>query len=81
MKKFGVILRGCSGSELRRYRTRATADRVRRVMRLWTARGMWTGWRTLGAVCDYAVMHHGWRTARIVDDCVATYRHNREVSA
>ena len=63
---YGVRISGCSGEETGLARDRATADRVRRVVREYKARGGWTGWRTLDALADLAAQMKGARTAAIL---------------
>ena len=65
---YGVRLTGCSGTDLVRYRSRSTADRVRRVIRAWIAQGEWSGWATLNALAEMAAARPGATVEHIIDD-------------
>ncbi len=63
---FGVIVRGCFvGHDHYFCDRRATANRIRRVLRLWREHRGWSGPATLSILIQFAVDSHGKHAAEI----------------
>jgi len=57
--KFGVNVKGCSGTELFWCSKRSTADRIRKTIQAYKELGGWTGAATLRALVDLATKRLG----------------------
>ena len=75
--RYGVKLEGCSGMEIVWCRTRADADRVRRVVRAYTG---FTGARTLEALANHALRSRGQSTVGILSQFGATDKKSRSIT-
>jgi hypothetical protein len=65
---YGVRVGGVSGTEVVWAATRGAANRLRRVLRAYIARGEWSGVQTLRALMGFAAQARYVRTEKIVSE-------------
>ena len=66
--KYGVELIGVSGIETIWLDSRPTANRVRKVIKIWRDGGNWTGWKTLQDLAQLAADNKGKSAIEIISE-------------